>query len=355
MFTNLPRIRTTSIDPTTHAAQAANRRGAMLVLIAVMIIGFLIAVAFSVDIAHMHLSRTELRTSTDAAAKAAAQTLSTTLDVNQAIARGQAIALENQVAGAPLIISDSDFEFGRSQADASGRFVFTTSGTPKNSVRVQGRRTANSSSGAVRLIFGNVMGVEFFEPQLSSTATFIERDVVLVVDRSGSMAGPKIADLVEAINVFVQTLSGTPVSEQVGLASYSTTATVDVLLTDNLDAISSQVAAMRAGGATSISAGMEAGRQIMEASRSADFVERTMIVMTDGLHNTGREPRSVARQLANNDVTIHTITFGANADQSRMTEIADIGNGRHFHALNGDQLREIYREIALTLSTMITE
>ncbi len=338
-----------------NQAAASHRRGAMLVLIAVMIIGFLIAVAFSVDIAHMHLSRTELRTATDAAAKAAAQTLSTTLDVNQAIARGQAIARENQVAGTPLIVANTDFEFGRSETDARGRFIFNTSGTPKNSVRVLGQRTGSSPSGAVNLIFGNVFGVNFFEPQLSSTATFIERDIVLVVDRSGSMAGQKIIDLVEALIVFGQTLNETPVNEQIGLASYSSTSSVDVLLTSDLDELASAMLRLRVGGLTSISAGMEAGKVIMDSSRSADFVERTMIVMTDGLHNTGPEPRRVARRLAADDVKIHTITFGADADQSRMVEIADIGRGKHFHAINGVQLREIYREIALTLSTMITE
>ena len=115
------------------------------------------------------------------------------------------------------------------------------------------------------------------------------------------------------------------------------------------------MARMRVRGFTSISAGMEAGKQIIDASRSAEFVERTMIVMTDGLHNRGPEPRGVARRLAGDDVRIHTITFGNDADQTRMIEIANIGSGRHFHAVDGDQLRAIYREIALTLGTMITE
>ena len=56
----------------SHRRPARHRRGAMLVLIAIMMIGFMVAVAFSVDIAQMHLSRTELRTATDAASKAAA-------------------------------------------------------------------------------------------------------------------------------------------------------------------------------------------------------------------------------------------------------------------------------------------
>lgn len=65
------------------------RRGAMLVLLSVMLLLFFVAVAFSVDIAYMHLVRGELRTATDAAAKATAQTLARAQDVGQAIARGQ--------------------------------------------------------------------------------------------------------------------------------------------------------------------------------------------------------------------------------------------------------------------------
>lgn len=327
----------------------------MLVMIAVLLLGFMVAVAFSVDIAIMHLSRTELRTATDAAAKAAAAELSDSLDRDQAIARGQAIAAANSVNGDPLVIPTADFQFGRSVSTTTGRFQFTSGQGPFNSVRVQGRRTADSPSGSVPLFFGPVFGVNDFEPTTRSTATYIERDVVLVVDRSGSMRGQKFADLSSAIGVFVQTLNQTPVDERVGLASYSSTATEDVPLTENLGNISAGMATMFADGATSISRGMNAGGQIMLAGRSAEFVERTMIVMTDGIHNSGPEPSTIATLLAGQDVTIHAITFGAGADQDRMRDIARIGGGQHFHAVTGPELEEIYREIALTLSTMITE
>ncbi len=335
--------------------QYRNRRGAMLVLIAVMMIAFMMTVAFSVDVAFMHLTRTELRTATDAASKAAALTLSHTMDRDQAIARGQQIAAANTVGGQPLLLEDGDFQFGRSEETATGRYVFETSASPTNSVRVNGRRTAESLSGPIPLFFGNIMGFDFFEPQAFASATYIERDVVLVVDRSGSMEGQKFADLVSAIQIFTDTLAQTPVDERVGLASYSEFASEDVELTENLAAISSAMASLRAAGWTSISRGMEAGKNIIGRSRSPDFVERTMIVMTDGRHNRGAEPRGVARQLANEGVQIHTITFGADADIPRMVEVADIGGGRHFHALTGAELRAIYREIALTLSTIMTE
>ncbi len=327
----------------------------MLVLIAIMMVGFMVAVAFSVEVAQMQLSRTELRTATDAASKAAAAKLSEAVDIEQAIKRGQEIAAANMVGGEPLLLHHSDFEFGHSRESSTGRFEFVADSFPRNSVRVDGRRTDGSPSGPVPLFFANITGVDFFEPTASATATYIERDISLVVDRSGSMVGSKFGDLKAAIDIFVETLAETPVDEVVGLASYSEFATADVSLTQDLNKISAGLRTLPLGGFTSISRGMEAGATVLKGSRNAEFIERTMIVMTDGLHNRGPEPRDTAFDLAADGVKIHTITFGRDADIKRMKEVALIGGGRHYHADTGIELRQIYREIALTLSTMITE
>lgn len=63
----------------------------MLPLICLMLVAFMVTVIFSVDVAYMQLVKSELRTATDAAAKAAAEALSRTQDVNAAIARGKAL------------------------------------------------------------------------------------------------------------------------------------------------------------------------------------------------------------------------------------------------------------------------
>ena len=341
--------------PSTKRYRQRNRRGAMLVLIAIMMIGFMVTIAFSVDVAQMHLSRTELRTATDAASKAAAATLAETMDPKLAIKRGQEIASANRVNGDPLLLDRNDFSFGRSIQRTSGKFEFAADKTPQNTVRVAGRRTVDSLSGPIPLFFGNLLGVDFFQPEVVASSTYIERDVVLVVDRSGSMWGKKFRGLIRAIDTFVATLEETPVDERVGLASYSNYATADVQLTENLPLISEKIRQLRLGGYTSISRGMRAGISIMDASRNAQFVERTMIVMTDGQHNRGIEPSFVARELSEDGVTIHTITFGTNADRLRMAEVAAIGGGRHFHADSGVQLEKVYREIALTLSTIMTQ
>jgi len=328
----------------------------MLVLIAAMLILFMIFVAFAIDVAHMHLAKAELRSATDAAAKAAAQELSRTQDMAAAIRVGSGVAAANRVNNVPLQLSSSDFAFGRSiENSTTGRFSFQRSSSPINSVQVVGRRTRGSRSGVVPLFFGNILGMPFFEPVSSATATYLDRDIVLVVDRSGSMLGRKFTDLRNAINVFNTTLGETPVNEFVGLASYSNTATVDVLLTQNLASISNAFNTMPVQGFTSISAGMDAGQIVFRSGRSRDFVERTMIVMTDGNHNRGPEPRFSATRIAAEGVVIHTITFGRDADRTRMAEVARLGGGRTFHADSGLQLQQVYREIALSLSTMMTQ
>ena len=327
----------------------------MLVLIAIMMISFMVVIALSVDIAQMHLTRTELRTATDAASKAAAATLAETMNRTQAIKRGRQIAEANSVNGEPLLLSRGDFKFGNAGQGKSGNFSFQQDRQPFNTVVVTGRREANSPSGAVPFFLGNLVGFGFFEAKSTAAATYIERDVVLVVDRSGSMRGPKFRDLISAIETFTETMEETPVDEYVGLTSYSEYASTDVPLTANLHRVNQGVRSLKPGGWTSISRGMEAGAQIMRGGRNATFVERTMIVMADGRHNRGSDPREVARRLSDQGVTIQTITFGRDADQRRMAEVAKVGGGRHYHADNGLELKEIYREIALTLSTIMTQ
>lgn len=336
-------------------AKTRTRRGAMLILLAAMMVMFFVAVAFSVDIAYMHLVRGELRAATDAATKATSETLARTQNVSQAIARGKEIASENLVAGQGLILADSDIKFGNSTRQADDRFKFVEGARPLNSVLVEGKRTAGSRSGPVGLFFGRLMGSGFFEPTERAIATFVERDLVVVVDTSGSMAGQKFADLQRAMQTFVATLRAANLQTRVGLASYASTGVERVQLTPNLDAISQGMASLQVGGFTSISGGMEAGSRIMRSARSGDIVERTMIVMTDGLHNAGSEPEPIAIALANQNVVIHTITFGSDADRVRMQRIAARARGQSLHADNGVQLNQVFRNLALTLSTVITE
>ncbi len=331
------------------------RRGAMMVVILVLMASFIAASALMIGVAQMQLARTELRAAADAAAKSAALQLSVSFDRSDAIEAGRIAARLNLVNSQPLQLAEGDFEFGRAEQNSQGAFVFQPNRTPINTVRVTGRRTSGSASGAIPFFFNGLFTSRNFEPVQQAMATYIERDVVLVVDRSGSMSGQRFLDLQQAILLFTATLAETPVEEQLGLASYSNAGRQDVQLTKQFSSIDSSILNMTVGGSTSIGGGMMSGRAIMLRSRPEEFVERTMIVMTDGHQNAGQEPISVADLLAREGVVIHAITFGNGANQTLMRQVATIGRGRFFHAANGAQLQEVYREIARTLRTILTQ
>ncbi len=339
-----------------NAARHGIRRGAMLVIVCFFMIGFMLTVAISIDLSHVHLARMELRSATDAAAKAAAQELSQAEDAATAIARGKEIASENPVINKPLLLRDSDFVFGQSVfSPATNGFVFTAGQRPFNSVRVTGQRTANSPSGPVPLFFGGFWQSSGYDARSSAIATFMQRDIVLVVDRSGSMAGTKIADLAKSINTFSQVIKKTPAQERIGLASYSSDATIDTSLTTDVDAVIRRGMGLIVGGATNITGGMDAGDALFRSSEKTPFSERFMVVMTDGQHNVGPLPIGSAERIAREKIVIHTITFGVDANQSLMQQVSTIGKGKHFHADNGAELQAAFREIALSLTTMMTE
>ncbi len=328
--------------------RSRRRRGAVAVLLALLMVVLVGTAAFSVDIAYGHLVRAELRASTDAAAKAAVGVLAETEDESAARRAAMDIAAANPVAGRPLILESGDIVFGSGQLLEDGTFQFVPGQTPYGAARVTGR-------GAGAFFFGGVLGTPDFEAELSVTATRLNRDISLVVDRSGSMKGQALKDLKHAVTIFLATLEETSAEEVVGLASYSTNAKLEQELTTDLARIERVMTRMNAGGWTNIGGGIDTGRIILEDGHGRDFAEKTMIVMTDGRHNRGTDPIEAAHRAADEGIVIHAITFGSGADQDRMRQVAEIGGGKYYHAPNGATLQEIYREIALSLRTILTE
>ena len=115
------------------------RSGAAHILIAAMLFTFIIMAAMTVDIAYMQLIRTELRTATDAAAKAGAEALVRTQNGNAAKAAAVQYASLNKVGGQPFRITQNDVTLGRVTGQSNGSWTFTANSTPFNSVRVNAK------------------------------------------------------------------------------------------------------------------------------------------------------------------------------------------------------------------------
>ena len=165
----------------------APRRGAVIVIIALLLPVLFIIVGFSIDLAMMQCAKTELRTATDLAAKSAANELARTNSTSSAVTRGQQIALANLVSGTGLHLDATDFEFGNTTTATGARWNFSPGGVPTNAVRITGARGTSEPDGPVGLFFGSLHGVQNFAPSVAATAGFQNTDLCLVLDRSSSM------------------------------------------------------------------------------------------------------------------------------------------------------------------------
>lgn len=335
----------------------ARRRGVMVILMLFLLVGLLAAAAFSVDVAYMQLVRTELRRATDAGARAGGEALSRTENIDIARAAAKQAAARNTVAGQALVLNDADIVFGNSAQGRDGKWHFTAAAEPFNSVQVDGDRTANSASGNVALFFGRAFGTNSFAPSMSAIVMQGEsskRDFAVVVDRSGSMtertAGRRSATrweaLLDAFGGFLAALADTKDEEEVGLVSYSSSSTIDEYLTDRHNDPTETLRRLRPSGSTNIYSGIVNGTTVLTSSgRARSDANKIMVVMTDGQHNTGPEPIEAARAAANAKITIYTITFGNDADVTRMSAVAAATGGKHYHAPTAEDLRDIFRKV----------
>ena len=342
----------------------STRRGAMMMMVGVCIPVALAFGIFAINVAWMQLSRTELRTATDSAAKAGSRVLSMTQ--NPAIARQWAIdaASRNSVAGSALSVSPDEVIFGDSTENPDGSYSFVPA--PDNSseltsIWVTGSRTASSASGPVQFLFPGLFDSKSFEPVKEAVVTQIDRDVALVLDRSGSMLSPsddgtRWDALEEAVLQFLVELNNTPQRELVAVATYASDGAVNLPLTSNYIQVQSTVAAIEPDGATAIGLGLVNGLiSLNDMGHGRPLAKKTIVLMTDGNHNTGTDPVDVATQAATEGVVVHTITFGSGANQTLMGVVAQSGGGNHWHADDADSLVSIFGHVARTLPSVITK
>jgi hypothetical protein len=160
------------------------RKGAIVVLSAVLMVVLLGMVAFSLDIGYIAVVRTQLQAAADSAALAACSTLSTatSADHSPVVSKAQEFAGYHVIGGVPLSLQESDVEFGTWNATS---LTFTPSNDLSNAVRITAR--CNDSTGGNGFFFGRVFGATSFSTTAQSVATGNPRDICFVFDLSGSM------------------------------------------------------------------------------------------------------------------------------------------------------------------------
>ena len=175
-----------------------NRRGAIIVLAAVMMSIMLMFVAFAVDLSYMALTKTQLQGAADASALAGAMELSGTAD--PATVRANALTAIRAVAAQhrngdqmAASVETSDVTFGKMSWNTSSQaYVYNwgDSQTPYNIVKVRVDRDAASGGSAddrLPLLFAGIMGHTKTTIGAEAVGSFQPRDIMVVLDFSASM------------------------------------------------------------------------------------------------------------------------------------------------------------------------
>ena len=166
-------------------------------------------------------------------------------------------------------------------------------------------------------------------------------DTMMVLDTSGSMSGQKIASARDSGKVFVGALENEDAGGLVGFASF---ADLKQELTTDYDAINESIDQLRAGGGTNIGDGIETGLAELNRNGVEDH-SQNLVLLSDG-HTSRREfALSQADAAADDDVTIHTVAVGNNADESLLQEISSTTGGEFFKTVSTDGMTEIFRKL----------
>ncbi len=362
------------------------RRGAVLVLLALFLPVCLILCAFALNIAYLELNRTELQISTDAAARAGGRDLIVSQSTATATARAQSLAKLNPVAGQPLLLQASDLTFGSATRPAlTSRYAFTAGGASYNALQVIGHRDAGSQGGQLTLLMPQFSSSKQFGAKQIAQSTEGDIDIALVVDRSGSMAysakeitdplpgAPAAApknwtwgmlvppkarwlDLVAGVTVFISELNNSGGREMLALVSYNNQTQIDCPISTSYAGILPALNVYTSNfssGSTATGDGITQGVNALANANARSWASKVMVVMTDGLTNTGSDPIVAAKQAAAKNILIFTITYSDEADQTAMAQVAAIGSGKHYHANNSADLNAVFQDIVKQMPVLL--
>ncbi|MBU4318632.1 MAG: VWA domain-containing protein [Proteobacteria bacterium] len=173
-------------------------------------------------------------------------------------------------------------------------------------------------------------------------------DLVVVLDRSGSMNGQKINDACGAIIKLMECL--TP-RDRLALVTYSdnVTSVSGLLAMDGANRV--QLAAainqVRANGGTNLSGGLQSGIDTL-LQTNADGHQRKVILISDGLANQGitdpKELGQMASAAVEHNFSISSVGVGLDFNEVLMTALADHGTGRYYFLENPGAFAQVFED-----------
>lgn len=186
-------------------------------------------------------------------------------------------------------------------------------------------------------------------------------DLMLVLDRSGSIGSGELTSLKTAAKAFVDALAPSAAGVHIGQTSFSTTGSLDLHLSDNSSTIKAAIDALVAGGFTNLKEGIDLAKT--ELDNPGDGHDRPdgdspdfMVIITDGAPNepgTDTEARNaaassslVARAAGVEIFVVGVGTVTSTADYLKMKIVSDPVATHYFDAADYASLGTVLEGLA---------
>ena len=199
-----------------------NQRGVVLIMSALLLMVLLGFAALATEAGRWYLVRSELSKAADAAAMAGVKNISNPNVTVETIAKD---------------IGDENFSTGELGTPGSGEgsISFTTTKSGNNKIQVVGQVSAIA-------FLARLFGIEQVSVSSSGVAQIKEVEIMMVLDRSGSMVGTPLADLQTAAKRFLDFFEETQGRDKVGLITFATGVKVNFGLENNfVDPINGEI------------------------------------------------------------------------------------------------------------------
>ena len=175
-----------------------------------------------------------------------------------------------------------------------------------------------------------------------------ERDIVLVLDSSGSMSGTPMEETKKAATNFVNTILEEDAS--IGIVTYDNSASTLSDFSVNKTMLTEVISSIWDGGGTNIEAGLAKAHSMLNTSGAK---KKIIVLMSDGEPNDGKEGDaliSYADEIKNDGIIIYTLGFFENmhgnksSAQYLMEHLAS--DGCHYEVASADDLVFFFEDMA---------
>ncbi|MBN2531916.1 MAG: VWA domain-containing protein [Spirochaetales bacterium] len=195
-------------------------------------------------------------------------------------------------------------------------------------------------------------------------------DIIIVLDESGSMSTPDFepGNRFESAKRVINQFTHSRENDQIGLVTFSSDAILRVPPTLDYTMLEEQLqnlTLMELGEETAIGMGIAVAALHLKSSRA---LNKIIILITDGVNNTGRvTPEQAALLASRTGIRIYTIGIGRTSDSEwtykdldtgiqitglsgefdeyMLMKIAQVSGGKYFYAGNPRSLNSIFEEI----------